>query len=179
MSAPVSLIPMYCLRCQSALPAKPGEVAWVCPQCGQGMLLSGQKGLGTIQFHFSTAIPQGKSGWPFWMASGQVTFSQRETFRGNESQAMQAYWQAPRRVFVPAFSVPFQKLLEYGMQMVDRPPVLAEGNPAPFAPVTVMPDDMQALAEFVVLSIEATRNDDLRNLGYELRLDPPQLWILF
>ena len=36
---PVELVPLLCVRCQAPVPARPGEVAWVCEQCGQGLVL--------------------------------------------------------------------------------------------------------------------------------------------
>jgi hypothetical protein len=37
---------------------------------------------------------------------------------------------------------------------------------------------VQTLAEFMVLSVEAERKDDLKELGIQLRLSQPVLWVL-
>lgn len=178
MSEPVQLIPMFCVRCQAPVPAQPGEIAWVCAQCGQSMMLSDEKGVTVYPFHYSAGIAQDKKGWPFWVANGLVNISGRETYSGNESGAMQAFWQESKRFFVPAFAMNLEQLVEIGTRMLIQPPVLEEGSPASFNPVTIMAEDMHALAEFIVLGVEAGRGDDLKRLFYEIKLDPPELWIL-
>jgi hypothetical protein len=40
------------------------------------------------------------------------------------------------------------------------------------------PDNIRPVAEFIVMSAEAERKDALRELKFDIRLDPPQLWIL-
>jgi len=49
---PVSLIPMLCTRCQTPVEAHPDEVFWVCQNCGQGLLVSDEKGLAAQVFHY-------------------------------------------------------------------------------------------------------------------------------
>jgi hypothetical protein len=44
-------------------------------------------------------------------------------------------------------------------------------------PVTVPPDDVRALAEFVVFAIEAERKDALKELSIRLDLAAPELWV--
>jgi len=47
-----------------------------------------------------------------------------------------------------------------------------------FLPVVVPPQDVQAISEYIVMSVEAGRKDALRELKFNIRLDPPQLWVL-
>ena len=75
MTAPVTLIPLRCLRCETSVPAQPEEVAWRCSQCGQGLLLDESKGLVPLEIHYSADIPPNGVGKPFWVAEGQVTVS--------------------------------------------------------------------------------------------------------
>ncbi len=67
MSDNVELIPMFCTKCQNAIPAGIHETAWVCGQCGQGLLLSDDKGVIHSLFVLPpTCLPEkreGRSGW--------------------------------------------------------------------------------------------------------------------
>ncbi|NMB87191.1 MAG: hypothetical protein GYA17_02455 [Chloroflexi bacterium] len=177
MTTPVRLIPMLCIRCQNPLPAQPGETAWVCSNCGQGQLLSDEQGLEALEVHFAAGLPAGKPGRPFWVAEGTVRL-QRETYRGDQSGAMQAFWGAPRRFFVPAYELPLPELVETGLRLLQQPPALQAGSPAAFLPVSVPPTDVRPLAEFILLAVEAARKDDLRELRFDLSLSAAELWVL-
>lgn len=177
MSAAVELIPMFCLRCQSAISAQPDEAAWVCEQCGQGLLLSDEKGFAALDFHYAEGIPPGTSGKPFWVAEGKVAI-QRTTYHGDRSGEMLAFWQSPRRFFIPAYDLPLGEVTALSANLLRQPPVLNPGSPAKFIPITVPPQDMRPLAEFTILSIEAERKDDLKTIEFQLQLEEPQLWVL-
>lgn len=175
--APVSLIPMVCLRCQSPLNALPDEVAWICQTCGQGLLLDDEAGLRALGFHFAAGIPPNGTGSPFWVAEGRASL-QRATYHGDQTAEMLAFWQAPRRFFIPAFDAPINHVIEIGAFMVRQPPELREGPPAKFLPVTVPPADVLPLAEFILLGVEANRKDALKELRFTLDLSAPELWVL-
>lgn len=174
---PVSLIPMVCLRCQTPLTAKPDEVAWVCPTCGQGLLLDDQNGLAELEIHFSAGIPPGEAGVPYWVAEGSASL-QRSTYQGNQTDEMLIFWLNPRRFFIPAYDLPLNHVIETGAYLLRQPPELQPGSGAKFLPVTVPPDDVLPLAEFILLGIEANRKDALKELRFTLDLSEPELWVL-
>ncbi len=173
----VHLQPLTCLRCQTPLPANADEVAWVCPACGQGQILYPNGKFSPLEIQYSAQITPGKSGRPFWVAGGTAVL-QRQTFRGNRAQEMQAFWQNPQRFFVPAYHLPLQQVIELGAQLLLNPPALQAGPAAPFQAVQVPPGDVHPLAEFILLGIEADRKDALKTLNFTLDLERPQLWIL-
>lgn len=178
MSANVELIPMFCPKCQNAIPANPGESAWVCGQCGQGLLLSDEKALLPFAFHFAEGIPAGKAGRPFWVADGRAVL-QRSTYGGDQSAQMREFWQTSRRFFIPAYELPLDQMIETGSSLLKSNPGLPkEGQPAAFLPVVVGREDLLALAEFIVMGNEAARSDKLKELKIELVLEDPQLWIM-
>jgi hypothetical protein len=177
VTAPVQLIAMFCTRCNSPVQAKPDEVAWVCPQCQQGLLVSDEHGVVALDIHYSADIPQGKSGKPYWVAQGQVAL-ERRTFSGNEISAMQSFWQSPHLFFVPASAMPLEQLIQVSTGFLRQPPRLQAGGIAPFQPITLLPADVKPIVEFTILTIEAERKDQLRELVFNLQLGEPELWVL-
>lgn len=185
MTAP-GLIPLMCIRCQTPILAKPDEVAWVCANCGQGMLLDDAKGLQPLDFHFNAGLADGSPGKPVWVVEANVKL-RRSTYRGNESDSMAAFWSAPRRFFIPAYELPLDALVTYGVGAVQQNPVLAAASPvaepveaikAVFIPITVHPHDLSPLVEFIVVAIEAARKDMLKELAFEVTLGEAQLWVM-
>ena len=175
--AAVELIPMLCLHCQQPVPAQPDEVVWVCQTCGQGMVLSDDHGLLQQIIHFSAGIPANTQGKPVWVVSGAVTL-QRETFSGDNSRDMQQFWSQPRWFFIPAYNLTLDQLVDAGLRFLKQPLLLQEsGTPASFLPVTVHPEDIQPLAEFIILAVEAERRDQLQKISFTLQLGQPELWI--
>lgn len=175
---PVRLIPLQCPRCQTPVLAQVDEVAWVCEQCRQGMLLSEQTGAKPIDVFFSSAIPQGKTGRPFWVTRGTVTPVSRQSYQGDAGKEMNQFWSMARLFFVAAYRERVEEQVALGVALLHQPAVMQPGSPAPFRPVVVAPGDAQAVAEYIVMSVEAARKDALRELKFNLRLEPPQLWVL-
>jgi hypothetical protein len=177
MDRPVELIPLVCVQCSTRLPAEAGQVAWVCPQCGRGQLLT-EKGLVPLTVDYAAGITPGTKGKPYWVAQGEVAL-QRQTYSGNQDSEARKFWSQPRRFFIPAFDLPLEGLLSLGRQLLTRPPALQPGSPAPFEPVTFSPEDVTPLAEFIVMALEADRSDKLKNVNIQLHwTESPTLWIL-
>lgn len=175
----VGLVPLQCVNCQTPVPAEPDERAWVCTNCGQGLQLDEESGLLPLEVQYAASIsPDSKGGRPFWVAEGRVELS-RETYdRSGEMEAAQRYWVERRRFFVPAYTCPMNKLLNLGRYYLANPPQLEAGDAVSFEPVTLSLKDVQTLAEFIVLAVEAKRKDQLKRVEINLQLDQPSLWIL-
>jgi hypothetical protein len=178
-AAPVQLVALRCVRCDTPVPAEPDEVAWTCTQCGQGLLLFKEQELVPIHVYYSTAIPANGNGRPFWVAAGKVQLA-RQVYGGGAGRQKEAeqFWGAGRRFFIPAFANPLENLLSLAMQYLQQPPALQEGPIVPYEAVTVDPSDAQALAEYIVLVVEAGRKDNLKAVDVRVELEPPDLWIL-
>jgi hypothetical protein len=104
----------------------------------------------------------------------------RETYSalGKKSEDARRFWGQPRRFFVPAFAGDLDDLLAAGTALLRRPPTLQAGEPADFVSVTKPPEDVEALAEFIVVAIEAERRDKVKRIDFALELGEPALWIL-
>lgn len=177
----VELIPLICLKCETPVPAQPDEVAWVCTRCGQGLLLdeTAERGLSPLDVQYASGLDPNGKGKPFWVVEGSVQL-QRSTYGSFADKAKEAelLWSQPRRFFVPASDVPLQTLADLGPRMLTNPPTLQPGPAAPFEAVTISPDDLQGLAEFIVLAIEAGRSDMLKQVNIQVSLAEPALWVL-
>jgi hypothetical protein len=179
MDKPVELIPLVCLNCGLLIPAGIDEVAWSCSQCGQGLFLDDEQGLLPLDMHYTSSLPPGRKGLPYWVAEGRVTL-QRETYGSSGRSAKEAntFWSEPRRFFVPAFTCPLETLLTRGVQLLLQPPQLQPGPAVPFEPVTLSLQDVRPAADFIVMAVEAARKDKLKRVEFSLDLAAPELWIL-
>lgn len=177
MDRPVELVPLLCLRCSYPIPAQVEEVGWVCTQCGQGNLLDEARGLIPLEIYYSAALAPQASGKPYWTVDGRVLV-QRDTYKGSQLKESEKFWAQPRRFCIPAFQCTLDLLLTQGKQMLFQPPILQPGSPAPFLPVVLPFQDVRASVEFLIMAVEAERKDMLRNLSFEVDLQPPVLWVL-
>ncbi len=201
MDRPVELTPLLCLNCSLPIPAAAEEVAWVCAQCGQGQRLAEQTpggrpasetggseaedlqtgaapgALVPLEVRYSDAVPPQGGGRPFWVAEGRVQL-QRRTYGSSRSGEAQDYWSLPRRFFIPAYDCDPAEALQECLKRLAQPEELQPGPPAAFLPVTLPVEDLRALAEFVVMAVEARRRDRLREVDLEVDLSPPVLWVL-
>ena len=179
MDRQISLIPLVCPRCSTRVSAEPEEVAWVCANCGQGMLLDESIGVDRQEVLYAAAIPVNETGKPYWVAEGQVRLSRNSFGRAGRSEAeATAFWSQPRLFCMPAYAAPLEQLLSEGINYLVKPPALQPGPAARFLPVTLHISDVRLAAEFLIVAVEAGRSDKLRELNFELKLSWPVLWIL-
>lgn len=176
MDQPVELVPLMCVRCSTPLPAQPDEVAWVCAQCGQGLVLDDDKGLAELEVKYTDVLAPNATGYPHWVFDGRVTIH-RQTYSGNRAGESQDFWGQGRRFCIPAYTCPHDELIEHGTRLLVQPPPLREGPPSGFKPVTLSAADAIALAEFIVVAAEAGRSDMLKELQFTLETSDPELWI--
>ena len=179
MAAPAELVALACVGCGTPVAAEPHKVAWLCALCGQGLLLDGDPGLTDREVHFAVGIAPEAQGRPFWVAEGQLRLD-RATYSmlAGATKEAQRFWAHPRRFFVPAFTCSVQELVRLGTRLLLKPPDLVPGAPAALARVTLGPQDVQAVAEFVVVSVEAERKDKVHEVDFSLELGSPELWVL-
>jgi hypothetical protein len=180
----IVLIPLVCLRCSTQIPANPDEVAWVCANCGQAMSLDEESGLIPQLVYYSADIPPDATGMPYWVAEGQVDL-QRQSYGSDKGQREESarFWGQPHRFFLPAYQATLEQLLSQGIRYLVKPPQLTEAEvPAGAAlrivPITMDIRDVRKAAEFLVVAIEAARPDKVKELKFDLKLSPPNLWIL-
>jgi len=178
VSEETTLIALRCVQCDTPLPAQPGEIAWACGHCGTGQMLDLNTGLVRQQIFYHAELKPGTPGRPFWVVPGKVSVS-RDTYGfGGGDGAAKRFWATERRFFIPAYKVGVDELVDTVTRWLQSPPALSEGAAEAFRPVVVSQEDLQALAEYVVLGIEAQRRDDVKQVGVTVKLGAPELWVL-
>jgi hypothetical protein len=170
------LVALECVRCAAPVPAEAEEVAWVCQNCGQGLLLDEDEGLKPITVHAAAHQGQPAAWRPHWVAPGRVRVTRRESY-GRDAPP-EARWAKPVAFVLPAYSAAVEHAVAVGVAMLQRPPSLVEGEAQPLQGVTVLPDELAPLARFVVLSIEAERDDRLEAIEFTVELEEAELWCL-
>ena len=176
----MQLVPLNCLECRHPIPAQPDEVAWVCSECGKGQRLSDEDNLIPLDVRYSASIAEGKTGRPFWVVVAEIQINRRVVAqqRGVSDESVRKTWEAPRRFFIPAFNLSIQELLSGVRESLFSPPETVPGPPAAFHSVTRRSMELQPLIEFLVMSIEADREDKLSYFKFTTVLEEPEFWIL-
>jgi hypothetical protein len=175
MTSPVALVPLRCLRCETPIPAEPDEVAWTCAQCGQGCCFTKSR-LVTINIHYS----QRSCKWQRPAILVTITGHSRQVYGGGSGKMLEGGTILGNRPAVchPAFTCPLDTLLSLATQFLNQPPALQDGPTARYAPVSLSPEDAPALAEYIVMAVEAGRRDNLKAAEVSVYLEPPDLWVL-
>jgi hypothetical protein len=179
MTASVELVLLKCLQCGTPVPAEEDEVAWVCATCGRGLLLT-ETELVPINVQWAALSAGqgqgGRLGRPVWVFGGAVEIVHRESYSGGNQP--DDLWRNPVRLFVPAYTCPLQELEDVGARLTRQQPLLTPGPPGPLTGCTLLPAEARAVAEFIVLTIEAERKDKLRTIDVRLNVGAPELWVM-
>ncbi|MBL8096943.1 MAG: hypothetical protein JNL73_22390 [Anaerolineales bacterium] len=178
-----ALIPLTCPTCHAGLDGESEQVVFVCPQCAAGWMLDDAPGapvrLRALTIRYAPELRGSALGRPFWVAGGQVQVGRRDVHgRGSQERQAVEQWATPRRFFVPAFKCDLNSAIDFGRRLLSEGPRPPAGSAAPFVPAVVPARDLHGLAEFVIVSLEAERGDNLKTLRFALELGEPELWIL-
>lgn len=176
MSEQPSLLALRCPQCSTPVPAQVDEIAWVCATCQTGLLLDESQGLVKQKFTFAEGVKG--VGRPVWVAQGKVTLDRHSrNLLGKDGEA-ERFWSQPRQFIIPAWTCSVDELVDTAIAWLNTPPALKPGPPASFQPITLFPQDMRPVAEYVIVGIEALRKDQLKKVDFTLDLGQPELWIL-
>lgn len=181
----MKLILLRCPNCTEPLKPENDDVVVVCSNCHKAVAIDAN-GPHIIEVHY--AVPGGSGAgtneWrPYWVFEGIVDIQKRDTQGGDRSsaKASASLWAVPRRLYVPAWDLSLEMAQDVGSRLIQEQPRLSEiprPENANLATATVTPDDALKLLEFVVLAIEARRDDWLRELEFQIDAGEPVLWAL-
>jgi hypothetical protein len=176
----MKLIALRCPACNNALAPGDDDLVIACEQCGAGVAID-DDGLHPIELRVATSEATATQYQPWWVFEGRVQLNRRETQSGNRRDEALKFWSQPRSFFVPAWELSLQALKQDGLDMLKKQPQLQVGaKPAQLrlAPVVVSAEDARRMLEFLVLTLEAGRDDWLKNIDFKIDVGEPVLWAL-
>lgn len=180
----MKLIALLCPVCgQRLVPDADEAVVISCGNCATAVSLTDQ-GIATANVQYAAPSDDTAGHWlPLWQFNATVNFTQRDTQGGSSSarEAAARFWAEPRRLYVPAWSLPVSRARKLGASLVQAQPVFrAVDRPqgAQLQTAVVNTDDALKLLEFVILSLEAQRDDWLKAVEFTIDAGPPQLWAI-
>jgi hypothetical protein len=179
--AGMTLVVVRCPSCGNALTPGDDDLVIACAQCGAGLHLS-DIGLEPIEIRYAqTNLAQTRTWRPWWIFKGSVNLIKRETQGGNRSDEARKFWAQPRVMCVPAWELSIGAVKSTGVQMLRQPPVLnAVPRPsgAQLTPTVVSAEDARKMLEFLILTLEASRDDWLKTLDFTIEAGLPELWAI-
>jgi hypothetical protein len=179
--AGMTLLVVRCPACGNALAPGDDDLVIVCPQCGAGLHLA-DEGLQPIEIQYAQTGQVKAGTWrPWWIFRGRVNLIKRDTQGGNRSDEARQFWAQPRVLGVPAWELSIAAVKQAGVQMLQRPPQLTaitRPTGVRLPPVVISAEDARKMLEFLVLSLEAGRDDWLKTLDFQIEVGAPELWAL-
>ena len=120
---------------------------------------------------------------PFWILRVQVSLiGRRAQTAWTDDEAAHAMWAEPHTFYVPAGEVPLAQVRSHGYELLLEAPPLVALSKRPqgvrMAPAISDANDAVHLAEFLVLEVEAQRDDFLRHVEFELTVERTDLWAI-
>jgi hypothetical protein len=170
-----------CPACSNPLTPDDNDLVIACPQCGAGLQLS-DLGLEPIEIQYARSNLARVNVWhPWWIFTGQVNLYRRETQGGNRSEDARRFWAQPHVMSVPAWDLSLSSIKQAGIQMLQRPPELS-AMPRPagakLTPAVVSAEDARKMLEYLIFTLEAGRDDWLKNLDFTIEAGLPKLWAI-
>lgn len=179
----MKLIALRCPSCNNSLTPGDDDLVIACEHCGAGIAID-DEGLHPIELRFasSAAAAAGAAQWqPWWVFESRVQIDRREAQSGNRREEAVKFWSQPRSFYVPAWELSLQALRRDGLDMLKKQPQLQTGarpTQLHLAPVVVSAEDARRMLEFLVLTLEAGRDDWLKNIDFKIEMGEPVLWAL-
>jgi hypothetical protein len=183
----MKLLLLHCPLCTEPLaPDTPEAVIYDCPSCQTPVAIT-DTGLAveTVQFVTPAQSEAEKvTDWmPFWLFQGRIHIDKRETQRDRRAKTAEVehLWSQPRRLFVPAWTVDMHNARDIGSALVQRQPVFVSverPSGAQMRTATVTAEDALKMLEFIIITIEAQRDDWLRDIEFRMELGSPTLYAI-
>ena len=181
----MKLLALRCPNCNHSL--KPGndDILMVCPNCQipVAIAIDGPK---RVKVRFAVPPKHGTDvqEWaPFWVFEGLVKVTERETQSSwrTKDKDSQRFWDSTRLFYVPAWDLNVHNAQEIGSRLILNQPeftMIDQPKAINMSPAVVKPTDAKKILEFIILAIEARRDDWLKKFAFELEVGKPKLWAL-
>ena len=183
----MKLLPLACPECREPIAADNLDVVVSCHKCPAHIQIN-DDGLQKLAASYIAPpggdVSKARSWHPFWMFEAKVNLVERKTQGGRKrGKDAETLWGEARRFFIPAWDLSMARSRQLSTAFVQSRPQmqrLRESPPgASMTPATMSADDAAKMLEFIVLDIEARRDDYLRHIHYDLTIvDGPHLVVL-
>ncbi len=176
----MKLVLWRCPGCSAALSPGDDDLIVACAQCGAGVQLN-DEGLEPIEVRYAIGSARSKAEvWqPWWVFTGQVEIIQRDTQSGNQRDEASKFWAWAKHLYVPAWELSLQAMREQGLALLKQQPQW-QAVPRPAAaqlmPVVVSVADARKLLDYLVVTLEASRSDWLKDIQFTINVGEPELW---
>lgn len=186
MSAGFTLVPLDCPACGAPLAAEADDVVFYCTACRSGFRHEPEapRALAPVEVGFVLAPTTPAAGWlPFWLLPARLEILRRDASggllagllgllaggtQGDDAPAEPAF-------LVPAFDLPVERLVDVIVRYTTAFPRLGERLGERLTGGVHGPEDAAKLAHYALITVEAEKNDTLRDLDYRLDLGAPRL----
>ena len=176
----MKLVLLRCPSCSAALAPNDDDLIVACPQCGAGVQLS-DEGLEPIEVRYAAGAAQPKAeAWrPWWVFTGRVEIIRRDTQGGNQRDEASQFWAQVKRLYVPAWELSLQSVRDQGLALLKQQPewrAIPRPTTARLTPVVVSVVDARKLLDYLVVTMEASRKDWLKDIQFSIEAGWPELW---
>jgi len=180
----MKLLPLRCPQCGQKLEPRHNEVVVTgCQHCQAAVHVS-QNGLRAVEVTYAAPITDQVAAWlPFWVFDGRVKMLRRDAqgrSKGADEDAAKM-WGSPRRLYAPAWHTRAGQARQIGSKLIQQQPTfqLIDRPQDVFIRETIItPEDALKLLDFIILTIEARRKDELSKIDYQIEAGPPQMWAI-
>ncbi len=161
----VSLLPLDCPSCGSAMRAEPLDVLFLCQHCGQGAVL-GKEGMDLVSSSALLPAPSRRAElWrPAWLLQADVAITERVRAGGLRTPG----WHGRRTFVIPAFDLPLTSFTRLATALSRA---VGETGEVPHEPVTggiLSRSDALVLARHMILSEEIGKPDMLAAIDLKI-----------
>ena len=176
----MKLIVLRCPNCGQELTPGDDDLIVLCAPCGTAIEFT-EEGLRPIEIKYAASAAKSTEWRPWWVFTGQVSITRRETQGGNQRDEALRFWSQVTRFYIPAWELSLQSVREAGLAQLQKQPQL-QAMPRPtgarLTPVVVSAIDARQLLDYLVLTVEAGRKDWLKDLQFTVEVGQPELWAL-
>ncbi len=169
------LIAVKCKSCDSGLTVEMNDNIVYCSSCGNGWEIVNEE-LVPVDIGFAKPLiqEQGELVYKgFWMVDAYVKIHSRDSSGGWISSLFGGANKTEGDVmfYVPAFWMPIESAKQIGVTFTTKNAVPSpEKYNVKLTGFNYTKEDAKKIAEFIFLSIEAEKNDTVRNISYDLKV---------
>lgn len=170
-----------CKKCDSGLVVEVNDNIVYCSSCGSGFeIIEGQ--LIPIEINFASAALRAEGDMiykPFWLITSTISILERKAtgnflknlFGGSDSSTSGII-----KFYIPAFYCPLESMKNLATQFTMKNPVASpQKYNTSLVGFAYGKEDAKKLSEFILISLEAEKNDVMKSFKYKMEYDSMEI----